>query len=641
MTPSCSILACKDRRMNRHARLAAPVLALGVLAALATATQQAPAKKAVPAAADQAKAEERLKAKHQAAYTKALKDPAARLALAELLLQARDLKDDADRFVYLRQACDLAARSADLPLAVQAIDELGRIYVVDVAALRAEALATAVAAVPSPEAARTVVDGGLALADEAVEADHYEQAARLARSAEAAARKTKDLPLILTVQKYQRGVEAARQQFARLQPLADRLRKDPDDPEANLEVGKYLSLLKGEWQRGLFLLAQGNDPALRRLAQRDLAQPDTTAERIEMGDAWWQQADKEKDQARVYLRQRAVYWYEQALAGADDLVRGRLEERIAAVPRPRLRALGWDYAGPPRLLHLLRGHNNGVFAVAFTADGRKVLSGSQDAQSIVWDAAGKELLTLQGHNGMIWSVACDPKGRALFTASWDGTVKMWDAKTGKEVRHFPAQGRINNINGLAVSPDGKHLLTGSDDSVVRLWEIETGREVRQMHGHNGPVFGVAFSPDGKQALSGGSMDRAMILWDVQNGQILRRFQGLQGAIRTVAISPDGRTALSSGNNDVQLWDLKTGQEIRRFKGHTQPVHAVAFSPDGRRVLSGSADGTVRLWETATGRQLHSFTGHSSAVFSVAFSPGGGRAVSGGQDTTIRIWGLPR
>jgi WD40 repeat protein len=613
------------------------------LVLLAAFAQEPPARRPVPAAADQARALGQLRAKHKDAFEKASTDVKARQALAELLLdQARDHRDDADRFFCLREARDLAARAADMTLSLQAVAELARLYAVDAEVLHSEALAAAVAAGPAPEAARAVVEAALGLADEALEADHYEQAARLVQSAEKAARLSKDLPLVLSVQKYERGIEAARQQFARLRPLADRLRKDPDDPEANLAMGRYLGLLKGEWERGLFLLAQGSDASLRRLAQRDLARPETPLEQIEMGDAWWQEAEKEKDQARVHLRQRAVSWYEQALGGIEEQSRQRLEERIAAVPRPRGRAAGRDYAGPPRQLHLLRGHNNAVFGVAFAPDGRKVLSGCVAGQGVVWDAAaGKQLLALQGHTGMIWSVAYDPRGRHLFTASWDGTVKMWDAKTGREVRRFPAQNRINDINGLAISPDGKQMLTGSDDGVVRVWEVETGRELRQMRGHNGFVYGVACSPDGKQALSGGSMDRTMILWDLQNGQVLRRFQGLQGSLRTVAFSPDGRKALSSGDNDVRMWDLKTGLEIRRFQGHTQAVHAVAFSPDGRRILSGSADGTVRFWETATGRELHRFTGHSSAVFSVAFSPGGGRAVSGGQDATVRVWGLPR
>jgi hypothetical protein len=629
-----------------------PPLALSVILVAAchgavlspAAAQEKAGRPAVPSQQEQSLAEKLLRDKHKEAYAKAKDDPSATVALAvKILDQVRATKGDpAGLFVGLVQARDLAAGVGDLIVAGQAAEELAAAFAVDLWAMKGEALATAVAAIKTPEGARSLVEAGLLLADEAVAADHFEPAARLARLTEQASRRTRDLPLVLSVQKLERGIQAAAKQYVRLKDFVDKLQKDPDDPEANLEVGRYLGLLKGNWERSLFLLAQGNDPALRLLAQRDLTRPETTKAQLAMGDAWWQQGEKEKDQAQVHLRQRAVFWYEQALAGADELTRPRLEERMASVPRPRPRPPSWDYVGPPRELVTLRGNNNAVFGVAFSPDGKKVLSGSVSTQAILWDAAsGKQLHLLNGHGGMIWNVAFEPRGRHLFTSSWDGTVKMWEVRTGREIRHFPAQNRINNINGLAVSPDGRRLLTGSDEGAVRVWDIETGRELRQLRGHNGFVYGVAFSPDGRQALSGGSNDGLMIHWDVNTGRELRRFQGLRGNIRSLAFSPDGRKALSTGDNDVILWDLTSGQEVRRYRGHPSPVCAVAFSPDGRRILSGGTDGTVRLWDTASGRELHRFTSHTSAVFGVAFSPGGGRAVSGSQDTTVRVWGLPR
>jgi outer membrane protein assembly factor BamB len=632
--------------MPRHHTAPAAALAATLLIGLASLPAVPPGlvdRAGVPDKAEASRGEEKVRARHKEEYARAGQDPAARLALAgRLLEEGQHMRvDPAERFVLLREARDLAAAAADPAVALQAADELARRFALDADDARAEALARAAAGVRTLEGGKAVIEAAQRLGDEAVDADRYEQALRLAASAEQAARRAKDLPLVLSVQRYERGLRAARQQFARLRPFVERLRKDPEDSDANGEVGRYLVLLKGEWGRGLFLLAQGNDPALRLLAQRDLAHPDTTGEQVEMGDAWWRQAEREKDQAQVHLRQRAVFWYLQVGTGPDEATRARLDERIAAVPLPRPRPVAPDYSGPARELVVLRGHANQVFGAAFSPDGKHVLSGDVSGMAIVWDAgAGKQALALRGHAGMIWSVAYGPKGRFAFTGSWDGTVKMWEARSGREVRHFPAQGRIQNINGLAVSPDGKRLLAGCDDGAVHVWDVDGGQELRQLRGHNGFVYGVAVSPDGKQALSGGANDGTMILWDVQTGNAVRRFQGLRGNIRTVAISPDGRTALSSGDNDVVLWDLKTGREVRRFKGHTQPVNAVAFAPDGRRILSGGGDGSVRLWDAATGRELHRYTGHNAAVFGVAFSPGGGRAVSAGQDTTVRVWGLP-
>jgi hypothetical protein len=635
--------------MRRHAfpafRTSLPILLALCLAATPVPAQEAPKRAGVPDAAAQAKAEEVMHRQHKEAFAKAqLFDPDARLNLAGVLLdQGAQLQNDAAvRYVCLREARDLAAGIGNLSLALRAVAEMEQAFVVDAPELKVGTVAAVVASARKTEAAKLLVESVLDLIAQAVDADAYGMALRLGKLAEDAARKAKSLPLVLSVQKYNRGVAAAAKQFEGLRPFTDRLGKDPEDAEANLAVGRYLCLLKGTWERGLFLLAQGNDPALRRLAQRDLTRPESAAEQIEMGDAWWDQADKEEAQARIHVRQRAVFWYEQAVASSEGLVRGRLEERIAQVPRPPSRLPGWDYSGTPRELQVFRGNNNTVFATAFLPDGRRVISGDVNGLGIVWDAAtGKQLQRLPAHAGLIWSVACEAKGRHIFSAAWDGTVKMVDGSNGREVRRFPANGRLANLNGVAVSLDGKRMLTGSDDNVVRLWDVDKGQELKQLRGHAGPVYGVAISPDGRQGLSGGSQDGTMILWDLQTFKEVRRFQGLAANIRTVAISPDGRQALSSGENDVRLWDLKTGQEVRRFRGHAGPVQAVAFSPDGRRVLSGATDNTIRLWDTATGRQLHLFGGHQGAIFSVAFSPGGGRAVSGSGDNTVRVWGLPR
>jgi WD40 repeat protein len=626
------------------ARVSAGTLLLLLALALPCAGQET-ARVPVPDKAALEKAAEQLRARHKADYEKVQKSPAAGTDLAQALLQeAHTLKkEDPGRYVRLREARDLAARAGEMGGMLQAVAEMTRDYAVSGEALQAEALETAVASLTDPEPARALVEVGLGLAAAALEKDLFEPAGRLAHLAEQAARKSRDLPLVLSVQHYEHGVAAARAQFARLKPFRDRLRQDPEDPEANREVGRYLTLFKGDFSGpGLFLLAQGKDPDLRLLAQRDLARPEGGAAEVALGDAWWQQSEKAPEPAKVHLRQRAVYWYEQALQGLEGSARGRLEERIALVPRLPLRVLGLDYVGPARELRVLRGHANAVLTVAFAPDGQKVLSGDQGGQAILWETGtGRQVHVLAGHGNRVPSVACDPQGRSLFTASWDGTVKMWDARTGRELRRFPAKGRVADLNGLAVSPDGKRLLTGGADMIVRLWDVESGRELRQLRGHGAAVQSLAVSPDGKQALSGGNGDGTMILWDLPSGTLLRQFQGLRGAVQSVAFSPDGRQALSAGDSEVQLWDLRTGQVVRHFRGHSLAVNAVAFAPDGKRILSGSSDGTVRLWDVATGRELHRFTGHHAVVYSVAFSPGGGRAASGGQDGTVRIWGLPR
>jgi WD40 repeat protein len=109
--------------------------------------------------------------------------------------------------------------------------------------------------------------------------------------------------------------------------------------------------------------------------------------------------------------------------------------------------------------------------------------------------------------------------------------------------------------GVALSPDGKQALSGGLDKTLRLWDVETGKELRQFEGHSGNVHGVAFSPDGRFALSGD--DHNVRLWEVATGKELHRFDGLQGWVYSVVFSSDGRYALSAspGDRTVRLWRL--------------------------------------------------------------------------------------
>jgi WD40 repeat protein len=199
-------------------------------------------------------------------------------------------------------------------------------------------------------------------------------------------------------------------------------------------------------------------------------------------------------------------------------------------------------------------------------------------------------------------------------------------------------GHTKQINAVAFSPDGKTALSGSVDTTLILWDVATGKEIRPLKGHTQEVRAVVFSPDGKTALSG-SVDKTLILWDVATGkEILPPFVGHDGAVNAVAFSPDGKTALSgSADKTLILWDVATGKEIRPLKGHTQEVRAVVFSPDGTRALSGSNDTTMILWDVATGKPIHSFKGHKREVRSVAFSPDGTTALSGSADTNVILW----
>ena len=296
----------------------------------------------------------------------------------------------------------------------------------------------------------------------------------------------------------------------------------------------------------------------------------------------------------------------------------------------------WD-AETGRDLRTLTGHSGWVKSVTFSPDGKRVLSGSSDKSLKLWDAeTGAELRTFTGHSNDVLSVAFSPDGKQLLSGGMDNTLKLWDAETGEELRTFT--GHSEQVTSVAISPDGKRLLSGSDDKTLKLWDADTGREICTCTGHSAWVTSVAFSPDGKRLLSG-SDDKTLKLWDAETGREVRTFAGHSEQVMSVAFSPDGQRLLSGSiDKTLKLWDVETGAELYMFKGHSAGVLSVAFSPDGKRLLSGSVDETLKLWNAETGAELEVFNGHSAVVTSVAFSPDGKRVLSaGGWDKTLKLW----
>jgi WD40 repeat protein len=181
---------------------------------------------------------------------------------------------------------------------------------------------------------------------------------------------------------------------------------------------------------------------------------------------------------------------------------------------------------------------------------------------------------------------------------------------------------------------------------VKVWDAATDQLTLTLKGHTGPVFSVAFSPDGKRLASGSAggdrqgrpLPGEVKVWDAATGQKTRTLKGHTGGVLSVAFSPDGkRLASASLDQTVKVWDAATGQETLSLQGHTYVVESVAFSPDGKRLASASWDKSVKVWDAATGQLTLTLKGHTDPITSVVFSPDGQRLASAGRDRTVKIW----
>jgi RNA polymerase sigma factor (sigma-70 family) len=207
----------------------------------------------------------------------------------------------------------------------------------------------------------------------------------------------------------------------------------------------------------------------------------------------------------------------------------------------------------------------------------------------VWDLATRKLLfRLEGHAGGVNAIAFSPDGKLIVTGGNDRTVRFWNASTGKELRTLPVQ--PGAVECVAFSPDGATLATAGQGGALQLWETRTGKLLRACPGESGWVLRLAFSRDGRTLVSATREGFAGIpvrLWDVRTGQERARFAGHQGTAYGATITPDGRTIVSGGGDGtILLWDV-TGQ-VAKGKFVNTALSPVALNTAWEAV--GDADG---------------------------------------------------
>jgi WD40 repeat protein len=295
----------------------------------------------------------------------------------------------------------------------------------------------------------------------------------------------------------------------------------------------------------------------------------------------------------------------------------------------------WD-AQTGQLLATLSGHTGTVDDAAFSPDATRIVTASEDSTARVWDAgSGNLLATLTGHTGEVRKASFSPDGTRIVTASADDTARVWDAASGALLATLA--GHSGAVYDAEFSHDGKNIVTASDDHSARVWDATTGKSLATLTGHAGPVYGAMFSADGSRIVTA-SGDSTARVWDTASGHTVQTLSGHTGAVYDAAFSPDGsHVVTASADTTARVWDAASGSSLATLSGHSASVRTAAFSPDGLRVVTASEDRTARVWDATSGDVLAVLTGHTDFVLGAAFSPAGDRIVSAGQDGTARVW----
>jgi HEAT repeat protein len=269
----------------------------------------------------------------------------------------------------------------------------------------------------------------------------------------------------------------------------------------------------------------------------------------------------------------------------------------------------WDTA-TGKEVGRLELNTTGIAAAAFSPTGR-LAAVAGCGQNIIglYDFERKtKIANLTEHVKPVRCLAFSPDGKLLLSGGDDHLVVAWDVASAK-LRHR-LEGHRNGVNQVAVGPGGKLAVSVGLDSEARVWDLEAGRPARELAGHADIVWAVALSADGRLALTGGGMqmngdaglvagarDHDVRLWETDSGRLMKRFAALPGPVSALALGADGRRFLAGGyDGSLRLWQIDTGKEVKRLEGHSARVRALAFFPTGRRAVSAGEDGLLRVWD---------------------------------------------
>ena len=340
-----------------------------------------------------------------------------------------------------------------------------------------------------------------------------------------------------------------------------------------------------------------------------------------------------------------------------------------------------------KLLGSHRLHNSSGRAVAYSPNGKQAASGAEDI--VLWNVATQEKVVRFKHQANVSSLAFSPDGRWLVSTHRDGAILVWDTEAKELMADFT--GHSEMVEAVAFKQDGKQIASGSADGSVVIWNVEQGNKQAVLLWHTSRVNAVAFSADGNSLVSN-DLDGNLAMWDVAerrlrwankiakripseasycaaispDGQWLATSYGVyecasgrlvcdfrtesatspigvvpqSSEVRDVEFSADGRLLVSiTSRGEIAIRRVGQWQIMEYQKVNSAHLVSLSLFSNGKQMVTGEDEGLIRFWRTNPLRQVSTLDAKSGRILSVACSPDGSEVVSAGDDKMIALWNV--
>lgn len=282
-----------------------------------------------------------------------------------------------------------------------------------------------------------------------------------------------------------------------------------------------------------------------------------------------------------------------------------------------------------KYLTTLYGHSASVRKVAFSSDGKYMVTASADKTAIIWDASWTAKVVLRGHSAPLYRATFSEDGLYILTTAEDGTARLWNWKSG-QILPLPQNKELTTY----FSPDGEHIITVGPNYNVKVWNWQGNLSEDVQVPVN--TIAYAFYPPNRLATAT-QKDYETIINNLKNEQLVT-LSGNSAKGFNVWFSPDeAHFVTADKNGNVQIWD-QNGKRLANVNAHTDWLTDATFSANNKYFATASFDHTAKVWNF-TGEHIATLDGHAKTVNSVRFSPNGLQLLTTSKDEKAILWNL--